>query len=33
MKAIVRYTKVIDAAKGINQYVYVTLNWTPSNVM
>ena len=30
MKAIVRYTKVIDAAKGINQYVYVTLNWTPS---
>ena len=30
MKAIVRYTKVIDAAKGINQYVYVALNWTPS---
>lgn len=30
MKAIVRYTKVIDAAKGINQYVYMTLNWTPS---
>lgn len=30
MTANVRYTKVVDAAKNIKQYVYVTLNWTPS---
>lgn len=30
MTANVRYTKVVDAVKNIKQYVYVTLNWTPS---